>query len=340
MLFRMTETMSLNSISINDSFLGDDFPDFIDTAVVPGIKQKIADVEMSSGEMAEIAAAAIYQEISAGSEPLTWIYLRVDIGAQPAHQVLSQSVKPLIAELKEKELVKGWWFLVKTDMLGCAVRLRIQVDTAARPDADAVIKRWSAAHQLTVSRLKYEPEFCLFGGKGGIDIAHAMFHLDSEFVTGLPARDNADDRLVSTGLSIICALQLLRSVRLDVFECWDVFAQILGKRPSSAADKARHAPVCDQMKAVIARHYRFDLAQVEAPLRHTLETYFNGLGAAGAALERLNYAGGLHCGLREFTAAILIFCWNRAGLSFVAQRTLAQAFSDFFQEISQAKSTV
>jgi thiopeptide-type bacteriocin biosynthesis protein len=337
MLPYMTETTSLNPMNIDEIFLGENFPDFIETAVVPGIKQKFTGTAMSTGEMAEIATAAIYQAISAGSAPLAWIYLRVDIGAQPAHQVLSQSIKPLIAELKEKGLVKGWWFLVKTDMLGCAVRLRIQVGTAEQPDADEVINRWRAARQLKVSRLKYEPEFCLFGGKGGIDIAHEIFHLDSEFITGLAPRENPGDKLVSTGLSIICALHLLRSVRLDVFECWDVFAQILGKRPTSEADRARYAPVCDQMKAVIGRHYRFDLSLVDEPLRRTLEAYFDGLSATGAQLERLNYAGELHCGLREYTAAILIFCWNRAGLSFVAQRTLAQSFSDFFQEISQAK---
>jgi thiopeptide-type bacteriocin biosynthesis protein len=251
----------------------------------------------------------------------TWYQVRVRF-ADWAHAetVGATTLGPALDRLRADQVVAGWWFLRKHPCW----RLRL-----LRPDTAAVdrvldaltgtgaIERWWP----TV----YEPETAAFGGTAGMDTVHDLFCADSAGVLDYLRQD--DPGLGRQVLSVLLLSGLMRAAGLDTFECGDVFDRVARLRPAPTdADTARIGRLIDKVRLLLSIT---DLADSElftpgGPVAHAAP-WLAGLCAAGERLGHDAGGGRLDRGLRAILTHVVIFHWNRFGLSATSQGVLARA---------------
>lgn len=278
------------------------------------------------GPMLERLAAAIRRAWTEHAEPQSWLYFRIAVAAGEGNAVMATTVAPLLALHEQQQAIHSWWWLNKTDVLGSAIRLRVLAPPVDRASLRELLESRLRAAGLSVSTLIYEPEMCLFGGSAGMSIAHRYFFEDSRFlVAWIRSGDPHRTPAVPDGLALALGLRLLQAAGLDLFETWDVFARVLDKRGRWAArapPNGRHGTLVRHVLNV-GPHAVFGLYDDDE--RALLHDYDTSLSLTGLELARTHGEGRLECGMREFLAPLLLFQWNRTGLSGPRQHALAHA---------------
>lgn len=247
-----------------------------------------------------------------------WYQLRVEFPDwSAAETAAAMQLGPGLDQLQASGVIAGWWFLRKYPCW----RLRLRgADTATvnrvlddLTETGAVTRWWPTV---------YEPETTAFGGPAGMAAAHDLFCADSRGV--LEYARQSTPGLGRRELSVLLISALLRAAGLDGFECGDVFARAAQLRPAPPdADVRRIGELADSMRTLLAvpaqaRSALFAPAAFAAPWLAAFETAGHQFGHAAAQ-------GRLDRGLRALLTHVLIFHWNRLGLSATTQGILARA---------------
>lgn len=285
----------------------------------------------------EYAAAAMRQARLDAAEAEPWLYFRIGVAAGDGNRTVAARIAPRLNGDDARGAIRSWWWLNKADRLGSAVRLRILLRREDRAAArDAVIARVREGVVTPLSVLRYEPELCLFGGPAGMSIAHTHFAEDSRFlVNWMRDGDPARTPTLPDGVTAALSLRLLQASGLDLFETWDVFARVLDKRrpwagPAALVERYR-TMARDILRAGTDAVFRL----YPGAQRTHLDTYRAALTDIGSSLSRTYSEGRLECGLRELLAPVILFQWNRAGLSGRRQGALAQAMVDELRHLAR-----
>ncbi|MEV0344917.1 thiopeptide-type bacteriocin biosynthesis protein [Nonomuraea sp. NPDC050680] len=287
-----------------------------------------ADVGVDPVDLDE--AAIVYQ--AAGLTALErraeagWYQLRVQFpGWDTAELAGADQLAPRLEQLQAGGAISGWWFLRKPP--GWRLRLR----DADIPTVDQVLDELTSAGALTRWwPTVYEPETAAFGGSAGVQAAHDLFCADSRGVLDY-ARQSTPD-LGRRELSIVLVNALLQAAGLDWFERGDVFARVAEMRPApTEADTVRIEKLTANVRTLLALPAQPDsepfapggTAAFAAPWLTAWQTTGNQLGRAAAE-------GRLDRGLRALLTHVVIFHWNRLGLSATTQGILSRAATAAF----------
>ncbi|MER6206361.1 thiopeptide-type bacteriocin biosynthesis protein [Streptomyces sp. NPDC001642] len=167
----------------------------------------------------------------------------------------------------------------------------------------------------------YEPEIHAFGGADAMASAHRLFHRDSrsliDFLQSGGGRHRRETSLM------LCSL-MMRSAGLDWYEQGDVWARVGAHRALPAGTEQGHS---DQLLSSVHRLISVngeDMMRAGGPLAHAAE-WASAYADAGRELAHLADSGQLHRGLRDVLAHHVLFAWNRIGLPYATQATLAAA---------------
>ncbi|MFC7908344.1 thiopeptide-type bacteriocin biosynthesis protein [Streptomyces nigra] len=167
----------------------------------------------------------------------------------------------------------------------------------------------------------YEPEVHAFGGTEAMASAHRLFHRDSRSLLNHLQGDACGHRR-ETSL-MLCSL-LMRSAGLDWYEQGDVWARVGAHRVlPPEADRESH----DRLHAAVHRLISVngeDLMRPGGKLAHAAG-WARAYTDAGQELAHITNSGQLHRGLRDVVAHHVLFAWNRLGLPYDTQATLAAA---------------
>lgn len=251
----------------------------------------------------------------------SWYQVRVQFADwSTAETVAITALGPSLDRLRADGAVAGWWFLRKYPCW----RLRLfDADTVTVDRVldelvgTGVIERWWP----TV----YEPETAAFGGTAGMDTVHDLFCADSAGVLDYLRQDTPG--LGRRELSILLLSGLLRTAGLDTFECGDVFDRVARMRPAPAdTDMARIGTLADNMRVLLSIPNLADseLFTPGGPVTHAAP-WLAALHTAGDRLGHDAANGRLDRGLRAILTHVVIFHWNRLGLSATSQGILARA---------------
>jgi thiopeptide-type bacteriocin biosynthesis protein len=250
-----------------------------------------------------------------------WYQVRVQFADWPAAEAMGATrLGPALDQLQAEGAVAGWWFLRKHPCW----RLRLRSADHAAVDGVlgelidfGVLARWWP----TV----YEPETAAFGGPAGMETAHDLFCADTRGVLDYLRRE--DSGLGRRELSILLLSGLLRASGLDLFECGDVFDRVARLRPTPAdADAARIERLAAKVRILLSIS---DLPNSElftpgGPVAYAAP-WLAAFQTAGHQLRDAAARGRLERGVRAVLTHILIFHWNRFGLSAASQGILARA---------------
>ena len=251
----------------------------------------------------------------------SWYQVRVEFADWSAAEAVgATALGPALDRLRAVGAVAGWWYLRKHPCW----RLRLfHADTAAigrvldELTSTGAIERW----WTTV----YEPETAAFGDTVGMDTVHNLFCSDSAGVLDYLRQDTPG--LDRRELSVLLLGGLLRAAGLDTFECGDVFDRVARMRPAPAAtDMARVSTLADNVRVLLSipNLANSELFTPGGPVAHAAP-WLAGLRAAGEQLGRDAASGRLNRGLRAILTHVVIFHWNRLGLSATSQGLLARA---------------
>ncbi|MFJ9523125.1 thiopeptide-type bacteriocin biosynthesis protein [Kitasatospora sp. NPDC101801] len=234
---------------------------------------------------------------------------------------------PGMTALEEAGVIVSWHFLRK----GERWRLRYQVPSDRHADAataavTTLLRAGLATSALTGWRpVIYEPESRAFGGPAAMEVAHRHFHTDSRhtltYLLSVHDGERADQR---KELALLLATALMRGAGLDWYEQGDVWATIADHRTPATAPTPTLRNSARQLISVDSGPgSRLMKGQL-----HYAATWFEGHLAAGADLAALALEGRLTRGLRAVTAHLLLFHFNRLGLSANEQGLLAAAAAE------------
>jgi len=244
-----------------------------------------------------------------------------------AERIAVRHLRPALLREQEAARIAGWFFVRKTP----AWRLRYRPPT---PDTAAHLARIldelvAGGHAVGWSTGIYEPEVTAFGGAEGIAVAHDLFAHDSHHVLDHLARPADPDKatLGRRELAVLLASVLLRGAGLDWYEQGDVWARLARHRPADP-DALLLPP--ERRRVLVAATHRLMTVEVGPGSRLTdrdpaadLAGWAGGFERAGRDLADLAACGTLERGLRAILTHHLIFFWNRLGLPFADQATLA-----------------
>jgi thiopeptide-type bacteriocin biosynthesis protein len=243
---------------------------------------------------------------------------------QQAETIAVAHLGPALAHLQDTGQITGWWFVRKHS----AWRLRATganpADTRSAVDA-ALTKLISAGHLASTQPSIYEPECAAFGGPAGTNIAHRLFCADSTGAVRLFGQPGINRR--RREISLLLCTALFRAAGLDAFESGDVFDKLTALRPLppdvEAAGPQLLAASIAPLLLVPEQHYGelFPQLAPSGPLAPWLDAFRD----AGAKLQAVTAADALDRSLRNVITHLVIFHWNRLGLSSRTQAGLAHA---------------
>jgi thiopeptide-type bacteriocin biosynthesis protein len=284
-----------------------------------------AHVDLTPAELEE--AVRLYQ--AAGLTALerqaerAWYDLRVEFPNWSAAEAIgAQQIGLALDHLQADGAVARWWFLRKHP----SWRLRLhRADVAAvnalldeLVTAGTIARWWSTV---------YESETAAFGGSTGMNTIHELFCADSRGV--LDYLRHPQPALGRRELSILLLSGLLRAAGLDTFECGDVFARVTQLRPMPAdADTHRVKQLAHDLRALLSIPDlpTSDLFTSGGPVEHAAP-WLAAFHRAGRELGDAAARGHLGRGVRAILTHVVIFRWNRFGLSATSQGILAHAAS-------------
>ena len=214
----------------------------------------------------------------------------------------------------------AWWFLRKHP------HWRIRVRASDHPVVEVLLDDLVAAGTITGWRPGvYEPETAAFGGQDAMTVVHDLFCADSRGVLTY-ARQHTPG-LGRRELSLLLIQGLTRHAGLDWFETGDVFHRIARVRPAPAdGDTARVDTLAAKLRPLLAIAVTPDMPLFApgGPVAHAAP-WLAAFIQAGQQFGDAAAANRLDRGLRATIAQIVIFHWNRLGLSARSQGILAHA---------------
>lgn len=250
-----------------------------------------------------------------------WYQVRVQFPDwTKAEAVGATLLGPRLDQLHASGAVSSWWFLVKHPCW------RLRLHGADPSSVDDVLDDLAAAGAIarwwpTV----YEPETAAFGGPAGMDAAHDLFCADSRGV--LDYVRHGTPGLGRRELSILLLNALLHAANLDTFECGDVFDKVTRLRPvPAAADTPRIERLAKNVAVLLSIPDLPDneLCTPGGPVAHAAD-WLTAFQVAGRRLGNASAHGQLDRGIRAILTHVVIFHWNRFGLSATSQGILARA---------------
>ncbi|MFI0484341.1 thiopeptide-type bacteriocin biosynthesis protein [Actinomadura sp. 9N215] len=242
-----------------------------------------------------------------------------------AERVAVTHLIPVLTSVEREGLITDW-FLVRKNPYW-RIRYLACPDTApeVRNRLHALARSGPAERVTAVTHTVYEPEQHAFGGLDAMATAHQLFSNDTRhlqaYLSDIHLLQSTDRR---TELAILLVTELLRAARLDWYEQGDVWARVADHRadtspPFTKADSTH----CAAMRRLIGADIK-PLMTPQGTLKFAAR-WFNAYAAAGAALSEHHISGRLHRGLRAVLTHHVIFTFNRFGLPYAIQATIAQA---------------
>lgn len=254
-----------------------------------------------------------------------------------AEAVAATQLAAHLDRLRRDEVIGDWWFLRKHPCW----RLRIRTPGPAT----SLIDSHSAAVAVTemLSELAatsvivgwrnspYEPEHAAFGGPTAMAIAHDLFCADSHGVLDYVRAPTP--HIGRRELSIMLLHALLHGAELDWFERGDVFHRVAQLRPAPPASTRPDAmeEFNDNVQTLLrtSAHADSPLFDQGGPAA-SATAWHDAFHTAGRRFAAAAHGGQLDRGLRALLAHVVIFHWNRLGLSATTQGVLARAATAAF----------
>ncbi|MEU9737197.1 thiopeptide-type bacteriocin biosynthesis protein [Streptomyces sp. NPDC048002] len=235
-----------------------------------------------------------------------------------AETIAVSRLAPILRGSEDEDALVRWFIIRKHPCW----RLRYLPATRAAEHMAQALDTLVAHGAITAwTEIVYEPEEHAFGGTEAMASAHRFFHHDSRSLLEHLQRTGGPHRR-ETSL-MLCSI-LMRSAGLDWYEQGDVWARVSAHRetPSGATTESR-----EQLQAAVGRLISVngdELMRTSGPLAH-LADWASAYHDAGRDLAHLTDSGQLHRGLRDVLAHHIIFAWNRIGLPYATQASLAAA---------------
>ena len=242
-----------------------------------------------------------------------------------AESTAARTLGPRLDHQREDGAIEGWWFLRKHPCW----RLRF-----AGPDIPAVHRVLddlvAAGDLASWWPAVYEPETAAFGGPAGLDPVHDLFCADTGGVLDYLRRPQP--ALGRRELSLLLLGGLLQSADLDWFEQGDVFARVVQVRPGpDPADDPRIHALASSVRGLLATPtVATDALFAPGGSVAFAAPWRAAYAATGRRLADAGAAGRLDRGLRAILGHVVIFHWNRIGLSVHTQTILSRAARDAF----------
>ncbi|WP_106398918.1 thiopeptide-type bacteriocin biosynthesis protein [Actinocorallia populi] len=247
-----------------------------------------------------------------------WFQVRAELTDwTKAETVGAFHLGPRLDELTVTGAITGWWFLRKHPCW------RLRLHHADPHSVTEVLDELTAIGRLAGWQPSlYEPETAAFGGPTAMGIIHDLFCGDTAGV--LDYLRQPAPAVGRREMSLLLLGNLLHAAGLDSFERGDVFARTARLRPPP--DPAALAPLIDNVRAFLSipDPTSNPLFSAEGDVGHAtgwLAAYTD----AGRRLRDAAAQGHLERGLRAVLSHIVIFHWNRLGLSTDRQGILASA---------------
>ena len=296
----------------------------ISGGAVPQIAAQIGVTTEELDEAIRVYQAAGYNALERRAEH-EWCQVRIQFPIwQQAEEIGARELRPRLDHLQEAGAIAGWWFLRKHPCWRIRVRCTEAEGTASAVEsvlnellAAGLIERWWP----TI----YEPEIAAFGGGIGMNTAHELFCADSRGV--LDYIQHPRPALGPRELSILLCIAMMRAAGLDSFECGDVFDRVTRLRPPlTTAATTQIGKLAASIRTLInvSAHQDDALFAPSGPAEHG-RPWLAAFETAGRDLGDAASSGTLERGVRAIFTHVLIFHWNRLGLSASTQSTLARA---------------
>lgn len=255
----------------------------------------------------------------------TWYQVRVQFTDWSTAEVVGATqLGPRLDQLHDHGTIGGWWFLRKFPCWRLRLRL---ADTAA---VNRVLDELTTAGVIACWwPTVYEPETAAFGGLSGMDTTHDLFCADTHGV--LDYLRHKEPSLGRRELSILLLNGLLHATGLDTFERGDVFHRVAQLRPTPAdAYTPRIEELAENVRALFSIPVLPNSQPFTADGPVIQAAWLSAFHTAGYRLGDASAQGRLDRGLRAILTHIVIFHWNRLGLSTTSQSILAQAATTAF----------
>jgi thiopeptide-type bacteriocin biosynthesis protein len=199
-----------------------------------------------------------------------WLYLKAYTGTASADRILTDTVGPVIGQLRNDGVVDHWFFLRYNDPEH-HLRLRLHGDPAALRDhalpalTDALSPRLGDGTIWTVALDTYHREIERYGGDAGIELAEHIHAVDSEAVLKvLGALDGDDGPEARWKLCLYATDRLLADAGLAM-------AQRRDWAKNGAAGYRPEYPYAPDLEPGIGRRWRAERTDLSALLDDTRE---------------------------------------------------------------------
>lgn len=232
-----------------------------------------------------------------------------------AEQTAAARIAP---RLDDDHMATGWWFIRKAPCW----RFRYLADPESRARVEAHLDELTAEGRITSwAGVVYEPEAIAFGGPEAMEAAHRLFHADSRAVLARLRSQPAGAHRREISL-MLCSV-MMRAARQDLYEQGDVWARVAAHRATPQGIIPNGPGLLDSVRRLLT-------VDAEAQMRDRgpladCAGQAAAYAAAGRELAGLTASGRLHRGLRDVLAHHVVFAWNRLGLPYPTQSTLACA---------------
>lgn len=233
-------------------------------------------------------------------------------------------------ELQSEKIIQGFWYMRKSDG-GPHLRVRIELTkwTQEKDLLDKIASFKKRYPHLNWSNNIYEPETLVFGGAKSIDVLHKLFQADTDFYLAWQ-RDLITDGTAQIGpmeLSIIAISQLFKACGFGVTESWDVWMQVVHYRPGP---KESLLKTFQSNQKRIQRLWKQGDSMIHLlpdPSQASWQNFTRELERTGLQLRSLAAHGEMERGLRKVMVWVIIFLWNRWGLSPAEQVAISNMLS-------------
>ncbi|PKK11987.1 thiopeptide-type bacteriocin biosynthesis protein [Thermomonospora sp. CIF 1] len=284
-------------------------------------------------EAVQVYLAAGYAALERRTEQ-QWHQILVKWPAwEQAEKLAATHLRPRLDDLHRRGVIGGWWFLRKHPWW--RIRLRVPGPEATSATADVITGTMTELTDLGLiagwQRSIYEPEHAAFGGPTAMATVHDLFCADSRGVLDYALM--ASPPIGRREISIMLLQSLLHGAELDWFERGDVFHRVAQLRPipPHSIPHAAMDALTGKMRTLIhtTAEATTSLFSPGGPIASATD-WRESFHAAGRQLGAAATNGRLDRGLRALLAHVVIFHWNRLGLSATTQGVLARAATAAF----------
>ncbi|MFG2846909.1 thiopeptide-type bacteriocin biosynthesis protein [Kitasatospora sp. NPDC048296] len=238
------------------------------------------------------------------------------VDRKATERLSADRLAPVLTAAQDSGALDGWWYMRKEGL-----RLRYR---AAAPEpsitalANALVEEGLVGVWATVI---YEPEIEAFGGPEAMEVAHRLFHTDSQHLLARAA-EPGPPALGRAETVVVLVSAMLRAAGLDWCEQADVWAQFAMLRDAPAPVAPERAAAMTSAMHHLMRLDTWALTRDTAPLAHH-GRWVHAFQQTGQDLARLARDGVLTRGLRAVLAHHIVFHANRAGLPVDHQTAMA-----------------